>query len=225
MARLTIVIGGNGAGKTTWCRQHRNELPEKFYNADSIAEGLGDWNSPTAQEDARRLVDDRIREHLTKREDFGFESTYSGESRPRVVVEAKRLGYETRAILIAAESPTINLERVAARVAAGTGHDVPDSEVRRRWAASQENLARTAPAIDIVDLIDNSGPKARLIARIDTGRTTRRAKPTPVWAEKITDRIAASQRDGRPTEEGRNGSLGGTPDQADRRPGAAGDER
>jgi len=195
MARLTIVIGGNGAGKTTWCKQHRKELPEKFYNADSIAEGLGDWNSPTAQEEARRLVDERIREHLTKREDFGFESTYSGKSRPSIVVEAKRLGYETRAVLIATESPAINLERVAARVAARTGHDVPDSEVRRRWTASQENLARTAPTIDIVDLVDNSGPKARLIARIRTGRTMRLAKPTPMWAQKITDRIAASQRD------------------------------
>ena len=75
------MIGGNGAGKTTWCRQHRDELPEKFYNADSIAEGLGDWNSRTAQEEARRLVDERIREHLTNREDFGFET---GEEDDRV---------------------------------------------------------------------------------------------------------------------------------------------
>ena len=112
MATLTIVIGGNGAGKTTWCRQHRDELPEHFYNADSIAEGLGDWNSGTAQEAARKIVDERIRRHLTNHEDFGFESTYSGESRPHVIIEAKRLGYGTRAILIATESPTINIERV-----------------------------------------------------------------------------------------------------------------
>ena len=39
--RLTVVIGANGAGKTTWARKHRETLPKPFYNADSIAEGLG----------------------------------------------------------------------------------------------------------------------------------------------------------------------------------------
>ena len=32
---LTVVIGANGAGKTTWCREHRDALPKPFYNADS----------------------------------------------------------------------------------------------------------------------------------------------------------------------------------------------
>ena len=41
MPQLTIVIGANGAGKSTWCRRHRDRLPEHFYNADSIAEDLG----------------------------------------------------------------------------------------------------------------------------------------------------------------------------------------
>ena len=145
MATLTIVIGGNGAGKTTWCRQHRDELPEHFYNADSIAEGLGDWNSGTAQEAARKIVDERIRRHLTNHEDFGFESTYSGESRPHVIIEAKRLGYGTRAILIATGKPDDQHRTCYARVAAGTGHHVPTNEIHRRWRASQENVVRTPP--------------------------------------------------------------------------------
>lgn len=37
---LFIVIGANGAGKTTWTGGNRNFLPEAFYNADSIAEGV-----------------------------------------------------------------------------------------------------------------------------------------------------------------------------------------
>ena len=222
MATLTIVIGGNGAGKTTWCRQHRDELPEKFYNADSIAEGLGDWNSRTAQEHARRLVDERIREHLTNREDFGFESTYSGASRPRVVIEAKKLGYQTRAILLATESPAINVERVAARVAAGTGHYVPTSEVHRRWTASQENLVRTAPAIDVVDLVDNSGPRARLIARIDRGRATTPSKPTPEWAGKTIRRIATARGTSR-LDDTLGARDSNTPGQRDPHAGKSGD--
>lgn len=47
--RLTVVIGANGAGKTTWSRKHRETLPKPFYNADSIAEGLGDANDAALQ--------------------------------------------------------------------------------------------------------------------------------------------------------------------------------
>ena len=186
MPKLTIVIGGNGAGKTTGFRRHRDQLPDHFYNADSIAEGFGDWNSPRAQAEARQLVDNRMRGHLANDEDFGFESTYSGSLRPHVVTEAKRLGYQTRAILIVTESAAIN----AARVAAGTGHHAPRAEVERRWKASQDNLVRTTPAIDVVDLVDNTGPKARLITCIRDGQPTSPAKPTPEWATKIASRVA-----------------------------------
>ena len=76
--KLSIVIGGNGAGKTTWCRQHPHELPEAFYNPDAIAQDLGDWNDAGNQRAAGRIVSTAIRRHLEQREDFGFESTYSG---------------------------------------------------------------------------------------------------------------------------------------------------
>ena len=93
MPKLTIVIGSNGAGKSTWCRGNREQLPNHFYDADSIAEGLGDWNSPSRQREARAFVDRAIRTHLENRDDFGFESTYSGSSRPDVVRQAAATGY------------------------------------------------------------------------------------------------------------------------------------
>ena len=54
---LAVVIGANGAGKMTWARAKRDRLPKPFYNADSIADGLGDPNNATLQEQARQLVD------------------------------------------------------------------------------------------------------------------------------------------------------------------------
>ena len=48
MARLTIVIGANGAGKSTWARSHRRELPADFHDTDSIAQGLGSHDSDGA---------------------------------------------------------------------------------------------------------------------------------------------------------------------------------
>jgi predicted ABC-type ATPase len=110
MPKLTVVIGANGAGKSTWCRRHRRRLPEHFYNADSIADGLGDWNSPTNQRAARQLVDTRIKGHLDNKEDFGFESTYSGHSRPAIIERAKALGYRTSAIFVGTRGPQINID-------------------------------------------------------------------------------------------------------------------
>ena len=94
--KMTIVIGGNGAGKTTWCRQHPHELPEAFYNPDAIAQDLGDWNNARNQLEAGRIVNAAIQRHLEQREDFGFESTYSGRSRPRIVRAATSNGYAVR---------------------------------------------------------------------------------------------------------------------------------
>ena len=110
--RLTVVIGANGAGKTTWARKHRETLPKPFYNADSIAEGLGDANDAALQRAARKLVDERIERDLGEGNTFGFESTYSGRSRPDIVRTAKRLGYTTRAIFLGTETAAINIRRV-----------------------------------------------------------------------------------------------------------------
>ena len=62
MPHLTVVIGGNGAGKTTWTRHRENRatLRGPFYNADTLAEGLGDWNDPKRQREARKIVDENI---------------------------------------------------------------------------------------------------------------------------------------------------------------------
>ena len=192
MPKLIIVIGANGAGKTTWCRRHGDQLPEHFYNADALADGLGGWNSPTNQHAARELVDSRIEAHLARNEDFGFESTCSGRSRPAIIECARALGYRTTAIFLGTRRPEINIERVAARVATRTGHDVPPAEIRRRWTASPANVVRTAHAIDCIQMLDNSGPTMRTVIRIEKGEETTRAATTPEWARKLTERIQAA---------------------------------
>ena len=192
MPKLIIVIGANGAGKSTWCKRHGDQLPEHFYNADAIADGLGGWNSPTNQHGARKLVDSRIEGHLARNEDFGFESTYSGLSRPAIIECARALGYQTTAIFLGTRRPEINIERVAARVATRTGHDVPPAEIRRRWTASPENVVRTAHAIDYIQMLDNSGPTTHTVIRIENGEETTRAAATPEWARKLTERIQAA---------------------------------
>ena len=179
---LTVVIGANGAGKTTWVRAARDGLPKPFYNADSIAEGLGDANDPALQRDARQLVDQRIRNDLEARRTFGFESTYSGRSRPDIVRTAKRLGYATNAVFLGTDNPNINISRVRKRVSEG-GHHVDDAEVRRRWTAAWNNLIATWGSFDTVEVLDNSGPEAVTIARKSGAQVTVFARTK--WAQDL----------------------------------------
>lgn len=68
---MTVVIGGNGAGKTSWVayKENRSKLPGTFYNADTLARGLGDWNDSEKQRKAREIVDKDIDEKLKNSDD------------------------------------------------------------------------------------------------------------------------------------------------------------
>ena len=181
---LAVVIGANGAGKTTWARANRDLLPSPFYNADSIAEGLGDANSVDLQLRARALVDREIAERLANHDDFGFESTWSGASRPAIVHDAYNRGYQTRAVFLGTNAPAINIERVRRRVLEG-GHDIPESEIRRRWTQAFANLIATWDVIDTVDVLDSSRDPVQLIAEKRDGRTSTLAHGLPAWAERL----------------------------------------
>ena len=190
--RLVVVIGANGAGKSTWCRDNRGDLPANFYDADSIAQGLGSYDDPIRQREARAIVDAHIERHLKRREPFGFESTYSGKSRPRIVERAAEEGYDTYAVFIGTTSPRVNVQRVRARVAARTGHHVPQSEIHRRWHAAQENLVHTAGRFNRIRIIDNSRQRAATVADV-FGRTEdhvrEHRRDAAPWANSLTDKI------------------------------------
>ena len=134
--RLTVVIGANGAGKTTWARKHRETLPKPFYNADSIAEGLGDANDAALQRAARKLVDECIERDLSEGTTFGFESTYSGRSRPAIansdmtLVDARGRKYLTRE-----ERDRFLIDRVGSRTCPGSS-DRPGTNGTARSSAA-----------------------------------------------------------------------------------------
>ena len=179
------VIGANGAGKTTWARKHRATLPKPIYNADSIAEGLGDANDAALQRAARKLVDERIERDLSAGNTFGFESTYSGRSRPDIVRTAKRRGYTTRAVFLGTETAATNIRRVRKRVEEG-GHHVEESEVRPRWTAAWANLLETWETFDTVQILDSSGTEPIEIAR-KTRHEVTTAIRLPQWARALPE--------------------------------------
>lgn len=189
MPRLNVVLGGNGSGKTTWAREHRDTLPKHFYDADSIANSLGDWNDEAYLFEARDIIDQRVEARLAKQEDFGFESTYSGQSRPAIVEKAKKSGYEVTCIFIGTENPDINVERVRARAEAGTGHAVPENSIRYRWKASQQNLVKTFHFMNHMKIIDNSEEKPITVLETRNGRIIHRTSLMPEWANNMVSQL------------------------------------
>ena len=190
---LVVVIGANGAGKTTWARANRDLLPSPFYNADSIAEGLGDANSVELQLRARALIDRELAERLANGEGFGFESTWSGASRPAIVRDAANRGYQTRAVFLGTNAAHINIERVRRRVLEG-GHNVPESEIRRPWDQAFANLLAMWDAIETIDVLDSSRDPVQLIAEKRDGETSTLASGLPAWAERIAEKNPKGRR-------------------------------
>ena len=159
------------------------------------------------------MVDAGVARCVEHRESFGFESTYSGRSRPAMVAAAHAAGYRTEVVFLGTPAPAINKERVAARVDAGVGHNIVDAEVERRWTASQENLVASAGLFDKITLIDNSAGVDRTLAVFDGNQVNVLTAQVPSWGVRLADRVAAarSATGHRVREGGPSGSEGPAP--------------
>ena len=135
-------------------QQSRAFLPKPFYNADSIAEGLGDPNNTTLQAQARRIVDQAIEDDLahrpsaigTRQSAIGNRSdskapTPDGPARTSSS-EPSSSATATHAVFIGTDHHSANITRVRKRVEEG-GHDVPQDEIIRWWTAAWANLLDT----------------------------------------------------------------------------------
>ena len=158
--RLVLVMGCNGSGKTAWKRANYDRLPEKYFDQDSIAGGIGDWDDPGARARTREYVDAEIAKCLAGSESFGSESTFSGRLGPLLVARAKAAGYRIEGYYIGTESPEINVRRIDERVLANTGHYVAAKEVPAQYGWSLSNLRKGLADFDLVEVVDNSAEAA-----------------------------------------------------------------
>ena len=139
--KLYIIASPNGAGKTTFALEY---LPQvvgctRFINADLIAAGL----SPLAPERelmaASRIFLGEIEELIEEGESFAFETTLAGRVYLRLVERLKYSGWQIELIYLALPNVQMSELRVAERVAHG-GHNIPLSDIRRRFSRSLRNL-------------------------------------------------------------------------------------
>lgn len=165
--RCIVIAGPNGAGKTTFARRY---LPEDarvihFVNADLIAGGLSPLKPELAAVAAARVVLREIDRLAAAREDFAFETTLSGLTYVHRLQRWKRASYRIDIVYLRLRSVHLALRRIAARVRQG-GHDVPRSDVIRRFARSWENFQNIyRPMADSWAVYENSDPPPQLLER------------------------------------------------------------
>lgn len=140
MPRSLIIAGPNGAGKTTFALKY---LPAvgvaHFINADLIASGLSPFHPEQQAAAAARLFLTEMEARIAAREDFAFETTLSGKTYLRLIEQLKAKGWTVEFHYLALPDVSVSKRRVAERVAHG-GHDIPQTDIERRFPRSLRNL-------------------------------------------------------------------------------------
>ena len=158
---FTIVMGCNGAGKSAWKRANQNRLPERYFDKDSIADGIGGWDTADARERTDAYVNAEIDKALDERRNFGIESTYSGRPGRALVERALEAGYRIEGVHIGTRTPDINNKRIKYRVEHQTGHWIDPRQIPDRYRHSLHNLRQTAHRFDELTIVDNSAESPR----------------------------------------------------------------
>jgi predicted ABC-type ATPase len=197
--RIYVLAGVNGAGKSSIGGAAILSFGGEYFNPDEAARRILGANPGLTQADAngvawqqgRRLLERAITEKL----DFAFETTLGGSTIPRLLASAARRGIEVHVWYAGLASPELHIERVHARVRRG-GHDIPESDIRRRYRHSRVNLIELLPALTSLRVYDNSAqadpaagvvPTPVLLLELERGAIVHPADlaHAPEWAKPI----------------------------------------
>ena len=189
--QLWLLVGGNGAGKSTFFELFLRPRGLAFVNADRIARLI----EPQGREDVSyeaAVLAERMRADLLDRGlSFCFETVFSHPSKIDFVARAKAMGYEVVLVLVHLDDPSLNVARVSQRVGEG-GHDVPEDKVRSRIPRTLDNVAKAIALADEVHLVDNSSfdDPFRRLACVRTGEVRVFESPLPAWAGELLERAS-----------------------------------
>ena len=167
MPNIYVIAGCNGAGKTTASYSILPKMLEckEFVNADEIARGISPFQPEKVVIEAGRIMLKRMRDLITQKIDFAFETTLSSKSYVKYILDAQTKGYSVSLIFFWLNSPNLAIERVKIRAASG-GHDIHEDIIRRRYWSGIKNLSQLyLPICDDWLIIDNSTPPLQVVAQ------------------------------------------------------------
>ncbi len=182
MPVLTVIAGPNGSGKSTLTKWNRERFQSYgILDPDAIARSMDPSSRPVSPIDAGRVVLNLADEMLQERRSFVVETTLSGNTYLRMMRSAKSFGYGIEFLFVGTNSVEINIERVKSRVAKG-GHDVSETDQRRRFPRSMQNAQNACQIADIAGLYDNSTAEGFVLLASKDESGTRVFEPLPDWA-------------------------------------------
>lgn len=184
--QLWVLVGGNGAGKSTFYRLALEPLGIPFVNADLIARAFypdaPEENSLRAAHIAGLLRDQLV----ARQESFCYETVFSHPSKIDALARAKAVGYQIVMVVIHLTDIALNKARVSQRVEEG-GHDVPEDRIESRVPRTLHHVAAALDLCDEVHFIDNSSAEdpLRVVARLERGMLDRPVSDAPEWVRHI----------------------------------------
>ncbi len=188
MKQLWILVGGNGAGKSTFYRLMLKPCGIPFINADQIAREIYPDDPEENSYNAARMAGQMCKEQIQAGNSFCFETVFSHPSKIDFLGQAKALGYQIILVLIHLEHTDLNKARISQRVSEG-GHNVPDEKVEQRIPRTLAHVKMAIPLCDQVRILDNSrsdNPFTPVVSIIG-GQTTRHFHPLPEWIKSLVD--------------------------------------
>ena len=180
-AVFTLIAGANGAGKSTLTSGNLETFsafplldPDTFRRTLNLASAA----SPIA---AGREVLRLAKKYLEQGQSFTIETTLAGKNYLEMMRRARILGFEIVLVYIGTENVEINLSRIAQRVLRG-GHNVPETDVRRRYGRSLQNLPVAVRLADHALLFDNSTEQGYQLVAVLSSSVVEWFEPLPRWA-------------------------------------------
>ena len=177
-----IIAGPNGAGKSTLTRLFAADIP--VIDPDAIAREIAPENPESAALAAGRQAIDQARGYIQSGCSFIVETTLSGNTYLNLMREVKALGWITSLTYIGIDDPATNIQRVRSRVKLG-GHDVPITDIIRRYDRSLANLSKAAKIVDRLTLYDNStDARHQLVATFEANEVVTYMQELPSWVDR-----------------------------------------
>lgn len=185
MKTYTIVAGVNGAGKSSLTGVLRTEITNlgKIVDVNKMIVKCG-GNIIEGGKKSIELIDDCLEKEIC----FTQETTLSGHRILNTVKKAIEKGYYIRLYYVGLNTVEESLARIENRVKKG-GHNIPDSDVKRRFGKRFEDLAIVLQYCDEATFYDNENGFVA-VAEYKNGEVLQIGNLKPEWLEELMEYMA-----------------------------------
>jgi predicted ABC-type ATPase len=170
MKRLDLVVGANGAGKSTFVELTLAPLlsGSVFVNADEIARQRWPDDPASHAYEAARVAADTRAKLLKLGTSFIAETVFSHPSKLELIEAAHTVDY-TIVLHVLLVPEELAVQRVRHRVSAG-GHHVPEDKIRGRYQRLWPLVDTVITRCEFTTVYDNIGLKGpRIVAQLNDG--------------------------------------------------------